>query len=222
MTSRYSLLFVAMVALIPSAVFATQPTNCDSVEKVLLEQLSSIHFLHLYSEGIDEGDTVLFINKIWEEESNRCAIENIIRNKKGSKRVQFFAAEILLENCKEIPADIDRAELGKLYAHAIRRNYTRGQNYWGMYAENDTGIVGAHLVKIGKPAIPALTELLHNRWGVHYYGSKSAEEGNAFGYRKKDVAAFYIRIIMNIDLPWPETRKERNIMIKRLKKEIRK
>lgn len=209
-------LLIFMIRLVPA--YGASDSLCAGAEKKMLDTLSSMHFIQLYGGA----DSVLFINQVWNNEENRCAIKHILVEKKGSSKVQFFAAEILLENCTDIPTEIDRAALGKLYAKAIRKNYTEGLNYWGMLDKDDVGPVGRHLLKIGKAAVPALKGLLNNGGGVFYYGSKTAEVGNGFRYRKKDVAAFFILKIMQYPFDWSFTRTERNVLIKKIKGELKK
>ncbi|HEU4717462.1 MAG TPA: hypothetical protein VFU15_06505 [Bacteroidia bacterium] len=211
----FALLFMVCSSTVCRAKQETD-TSCHVAEQRMVKELSSMRVAALYSMA----DTGLYINNVWKEKENRCAVISILKDREGNDRVQFMAAEILLENCTGIPGEIDRARLGELYAIAIKKNYTGDLNRWGMYDSTDIGPVGKHLLKIGKPAVPALARLLNKRGGLVYSGSKGASVANEWLYRKKDVAAFFIIHIMQYSLPWPKDPKKRDEVIKQVKAKL--
>lgn len=154
---------------------------------------------------------------IWEKDHNRCALFSIINDSAVTLKARFFAAEVALESLDTIPAEINKATLGKIYADAIAGNVFGSLNYWGMYSVGNIGPAGKHLVMIGKDAIPFLAGVLDNNEKMHYWGSKSAEVGNLKRYRAKDVAAFFILRIRAQSFEWPESPEERNSIIDDLK-----
>jgi hypothetical protein len=80
--------------------------------------------------------------------------------------------------------------------------------------------LGKKVISFGKIALPFLVKLLDDDGTVFYEGSKEATIGNAYHYRIKDFAAFYISKITNNPIQFYKNYKDRDREIERLKKRI--
>jgi hypothetical protein len=74
---------------------------------------------------------------------------------------------------------------------------------------------------LGDPAVPALVRLLDNTGApLTYAGSKEATVGNAYGYRIKDFAAYYLGRIRRIPVSFHSDVAERDQEIARLRQKL--
>ena len=110
---------------------------------------------------------------------------------------RFLAAEILFYKDGTFKVENLREKLAPVYAAALSENFTESANPWGLPGVLD-GLTGEHLLALGKVIVPELVKLLDNNKRIYYEGSKEATLGNHYGYRVKDLAAYYISTIKAI------------------------
>jgi hypothetical protein len=112
--------------------------------------------------------------------------------------------------------------IAEVYAHALEQNLTGMANSWGLlYELDDAGPVGIRFVMLGEAAVPALVRLLDNAGApLIYDGSKEATVGNAYHYRIKDFAAFYLGRIRRIPVTFHRELAERDQEIARLEQQL--
>ncbi len=103
---------------------------------------------------------------------------------------RFLAAELWLAGHRELPPPADAAEVAALYARALAEGWVADAGPWGLPGE--VGPIGLHVLRLGDAAVTALRPLLDDARGVVYGGSVEATAGNRYGYRVKDLAAFYL------------------------------
>lgn len=186
----------------------TLPENCsDQLEKKLLEL--RYHSIWLQVEG-----------STWTELSqqyNDKCFEQLLLDEKASGKARFFAAEILFLQHGELLSKIDKKTLNSLYAKALANNYTSSANAWGLPGETD--VVGQHLLSVSDGTTTEVWEaLLDNNEKVLYEGSEEATFGNSYNYRIKDIAAYYLSKMKNVDYVVHEDPKKRDKKIEQLKK----
>ena len=70
---------------------------------------------------------------------------------------------------------------------------------------------------LGERAIPELVKLLDNETVHRYHGSEAATVGNAYRFRVKDFATYYICRVKNIKPVYHETHAARDAEIEKLK-----
>lgn len=112
--------------------------------------------------------------------------------------------------------------IAEVYGQALEHNLTGMANSWGLlYEHHDAGPVGIRFVMLGEPAVPALTRLLDNASApLIYDGSKEATVGNAYHYRIKDFAAYYLGRIRRVPVAFHREPTERDQEIARLKAQL--
>ncbi|MDH3974169.1 MAG: hypothetical protein OEV42_07805 [Deltaproteobacteria bacterium] len=164
-------------------------------------------------------------DSIWENGENVEQLKGIIFSDSSPSHAKFLAAEVL--RYFDVELDIKSYKtLADAYAHALEHTSAdRGNsaqlngNLWGLlYDENDTGYLGKQFIKFDIAAISPLTKLLDDRASrILYEGSQEATIGNAYQYRIKDFAAFYISKIKDIPIRFYQDFKARDKEIERLK-----
>ena len=162
---------------------------------------------------------------IWEDGKNAASFKHIIASGTASLYAKFLAAEVL--RYFEVKLDPqNHSVLAEIYANALkntsadRENSVRlNGNLWGfLYETNDAGYLGQQFIRFGDAAIPPLTKLLEDSAGrILYEGSKEATMGNAYQYRIKDFATFYISKIKDIPITFYRDLKERDKEIEKLR-----
>jgi len=164
-------------------------------------------------------------DSIWEHEENVERFRSIIFSTSSTAHAKFLAAEML----RYFKVESDTQSYGILaesYAYALehttadRENIVHlNGNLWGLlYEENDIGYLGRQFIKFDKAALPPLVKLLDDDTGrILFEGSEEATIGNAYQYRVKDFAAFYISKIKNIPIKFYQEMNERDKEIERLK-----
>ncbi len=188
--------------------------------KKLENKLIDIGYPGLFMHG-ENGDT----DAIWNGGENLKQLESIILSASSTPLAKFLAAEIL--RYFDIESDrLDDVVLAEAYVFALEntaedKNKTVGLNgnLWGLlYEEDDVGYLGQQFVKFGDAAVSPLTKLLDDDAGrVFYDGSEEATIGNAYQYRIKDFAAFFISKIKNIPVEYFQDFERRDKEIERLK-----
>jgi len=81
--------------------------------------------------------------------------------------------------------------------------------------------LGKQLLLFGDAYTPYLLKLLGNEGRILYIGSQDATIGNAYQYRVKDIAAYYIAKIKNIPLAFYEEFEKRDREIEQLGKKLK-
>jgi hypothetical protein len=114
------------------------------------------------------------------------------------------------------------SRIADIYANALRHNLTGMANSWGLlYEYEDEGPVGSAFLTLGEQSIPALVKLLKDdRAVLKYQGSTEATVGNAYGYRVKDFAAYYLGRILGHPLKYYRDMADRDQQIEGLKKQL--
>jgi len=184
---------------------------------------------------IDIGYQTLFLSgrevltkDIWKSGDNQGELEQIAYSKESSLWGRFLAAEVLRHFKVEFKPEYTDL-LCEAYVNALKETNMDGDdwngltaNAWGFLYEHDhSGDVGKQLLLFGEPALPYLTELLNVEGIVLYEGSQEATIGNAYGYRIKDFAAFYISKISDLPIQFYQDIEERDREIERFKKSLK-
>jgi len=134
-------------------------------------------------------------------------------------RVRFAAALVL----KSRAETADPQATAQVFATALQKNLIGYAYPWGrLWAEGDPlGPLGATLVAIGRPAVPALAALLGDTAPRDsYLGSEEATEMAMRRYRVKDFAAFYLARIIGVELPWQPDLANRDEAIAKLRAKL--
>ncbi len=164
-------------------------------------------------------------DSIWEDGNNVKQLESIVLSTSTLSHARFLAAEVFRYFNIELDTQ-SYAILSEAYAYVLENTSAdRGNivhlngNLWGLlYEEDDVGYLGKQFIKFGNAAIPSLTRLLDDHASrVLYEGSEEATIGNAYQYRIKDFAAFYISKIKNISIEFNQDFEQRDKEIERLK-----
>lgn len=210
--SRLRLILLVVTGLV--FLFGTTSPDCGKIKKKMKRKLDRMEHAELYMGMEDEP-----VHELWKEKNAECALKSIIADQGSKMRTRFLAAEIYLENADSV-STLDSAVLGEIYANALAENLTGDLNMW-MRDTSGLGYTGLHLLRVGEPAVRPLSVLLDNNSPGYYSGSKSAELAERWGYRVKDVAAFFIMKIRNMPFTgWSQDRDERDILIARLKMQL--
>lgn len=179
------------------------------------QQLAQMRFGEMWSWPAHD-ETVA---AIWDEGDNAPRLDAIVDSAEAPPKARFVACEVL---GAEDPFYMQRhppAQVAQIYATALAGDFTGRANSWGLlYEEQDEGPVGVVFLAIGADAIPALAPLLDDDRRIHEYeGSEEATVGNAYGYRVKDFAAYYIGRIQGQPLAWHPEVADRDAQIEALK-----
>lgn len=186
----------------------------------LEQKIIDLGYRHLFQTDREEME-----KDIWKSGANQAELEQIAYSKESSLRGRFLAAEVLRHFKVEFKPEYTDL-LCEAYVNALKETNMEGYdwnglnaNAWGFLYEHDhTGYVGKQLLLFGEPALPYLTELLDVEGIVLYEGSQEATLGNAYGYRIKDFAAFYISKISDLPIQFYQDIEERDREIERFKK----
>jgi hypothetical protein len=162
------------------------------------------------------------IERIWADPANRPALEALTADTTQPLAARFLAAEVLFARDFTFTSRVPGAVIAEIYAHALEQNLTGMANSWGLlYELDDAGPVGIRFVMLGDAAVPALVRLLDNAGSpLTYDGSKEATVGNAYHYRIKDFAAFYLGRVRRIPVTFHRELAERDQEIARLKQQL--
>ena len=134
------------------------------------------------------------VDAFWSEPNSRQNLENLVRDTSASPLARFLACEVLFEKEFLFIGSVGPEVIAPVYTYALQNNLTGLANSWGLlYEHNDVGPVGSNLTTLGQEALPAILELLNDeRVLLEYEGSEEATVGNAYKFRIKDFAAYYI------------------------------
>lgn len=138
-------------------------------------------------------------------------------------KARFLACEVLFDKHFTFVPGVGPAAVAEIYAHALAHNLTGVANSWGLlYEHDDAGPVGIRFVMIGEPAVPALVGLLDDASRpLGYAGGEDATVGNAYGFRVKDFAAFYLGRIKRISVAFHQCLEDRDREISALIQTLR-
>ena len=191
--------------------FSTMTAKSDTIAEKLASDGYGNFFNYLIRDQI--------IATVWTEAGGVAPLKAIILNEDVPLKARFLACEVLQQNQFTALRSRDtKTKVISIYVQALANNITGMANSWGfLYEYDDAGLVGIRLVLLGKEAIPELVKLLDNETIHLYHGSKEATVGNAYRFRVKDFAAYYICRIKNIMPVYHETHAARDAEIEKLK-----
>jgi hypothetical protein len=160
---------------------------------------------------------------VWAEPNSLDRLQAIVRDHAAPMKARFLACEVLFEKHFTFMPEVGPAIVAEIYAYALVNNLTGMANSWGLlYAHDDAGPVGIRFVMIGDPAVPALLGLLEDpSRPLSYAGSEEATVGNAYGFRVKDFAAFYLGKIKRISVAFRDRPEDRDREISALARALR-
>lgn len=157
--------------------------------KDLTATLDSKQYMSVFMQLTDAP-----IDELWAQAGGAAALDAVVADRAAPVKARFIAAEVLFRKQPGYhPADA--GALAAVYAEMLRHDVMA--NPWGMPGELD-GPLGKHLVGLGEPAVAALRPLLDDNRAISYSGSHEATYGNAFRYRVKDLAAFFVASIRKL------------------------
>jgi hypothetical protein len=171
-------------------------------------------------------------DRLWAEGTRRENFALVCTDTAQSLRVRFLALESYQVRTGDRPAEMSAAAAAVCYAYALAHtpweddNPGLSGNDWGFLAyldaTGDTGAngLGSRLLALGVPAVAALQPLLDDPRPVHYAGSKDATVGNACAYQVKDVAAFYVARLLDLEVVYVEAREKRDAVIGDLQRRL--
>jgi hypothetical protein len=172
-------------------------------------------------------------DSIWREGKNERPLLAIVSDSVYDDYARFLASEILFEKKKNYPVKELEEPLAPIYANALlitgahSSNSRLCGNLWGFmyngsnYGNSNHDVLGTHLIKIGKKAVPYLVELLDDKELIAYIGSQEATTGNSYKYRVKDAAAYYIGEILGIPVKFHESFDDRDEEVYKLACKLR-
>jgi hypothetical protein len=134
------------------------------------------------------------IAAVWADHDSSARLGAIVGDRAAPMKARFLACEVLFEKRFVFVSEVGPEIVAGIYAYALAHNLTGMANSWGLlYNHNDEGPVGIRFIMIGAAAVPALLPLLDDASRpLTYAGSEDATVGNAYGFRVKDYAAFYL------------------------------
>jgi hypothetical protein len=192
----------------------TKMTNRKS--DTITQKLMTNHYGEFFNYAIQDQ----IIRTVWAEAGGVAPLKAIVINEDAPTKARLLACQVLMK--KEFTflrdEDVRLDRVIAVYTDALVSNTTGMANSWGLlYEYDDDGPIGNMLVLFGEEAIPELVKLLDNETIHLYHGSKEATIGNAYQFRVKDFAAYYICEIKNIKAVYHETHAARDIEIEKLK-----
>jgi hypothetical protein len=175
-----------------------------------------------YGEFFVLPDHAQTIDRIWADAANRPVLEALVADATQPLAARFLAAEVLFARDFAFTSRVPASLVADIYAGALEHNLTGMANSWGLlYEHDDAGPVGIRFVMLGEAAVPALSRLLDNTSAALMYdGSKESTVGNAYQYRVKDFAAYYLGSIRRIPMAFHRDLAERDQEIARLKQQL--
>ncbi len=181
----------------------------------LASRLSELGYIRLFQQS-DEAA----LKDIWNAPGAPGALETIAVSSNAPRLARFLAAEILYSQGGVRRVEKHKRELAEVYMTALADNFTEAANPWGLPGVT-RGIAGEHLLAIGEPMVSKLFNLLDNDKRVYYEGSQDATLGYHYGYRVKDLAAYFISRIRNIPFEPEEDPGRRDKAIVKLKRAVK-
>jgi len=160
------------------------------------------------------------INEIWANSNYQEELHAIVADDTAPGLARFLASEILFYKDVSFPSSEKEKEMiAKIYVDALSNSGTINGNIWGL--PGSTGVAGEHMLKADKEEnIGLLKQQLNNQQPVLYDGSRDATFGNGYQYRVKDIAAFYLGILLNLPYKVLSKPAERDEAIQQLKENL--
>ena len=191
--------------------FSTMTAKSDTIARKLANDSYGYFFNYSIRDQI--------IATVWAEAGGVAPLKAIVINEDAPLKARFLACEVLQQNQFTALRSRDtKTKVISIYAQALASNLTDMANSWGfLYEHDDVGPVGIHLIMLGEEAIPELVKLLDNETIHQYHGSEEATVGNAYRFRVKDFAAYYVLEIKDIKPVYHETHAARDAEIEKLK-----
>jgi hypothetical protein len=180
----------------------------------LANKLMKLGYIELF-HGLDETA----LDTIWNEPGVPEALTTLAVDPGAPTLARFLAAEILFRKQESYPPEEQKKQLASVYATALAENFTEAANTWGLPGVLN-GFAEEHFEVLGAAAIPELVKLVNDDKRVYYTGSQEATLGSSYGYRVKDLAAFYISKIRNIPFELNEDPRKRDKEIEKLKNSL--
>ncbi|MGK7929774.1 MAG: hypothetical protein AB4290_31780 [Spirulina sp.] len=189
----------------------TKSQDANSLAEQLANDFYGDFFNYLHREEI--------IERIWEQPNSYSTLEEIIKDRDAPMKARFLACEVLFERSFSFVEEVGGETIAEIYARALLNNYTGMANSWGLlYEFKDAGPVGIRFDMIGIEAVPSLKKLLERADpAMPYDGSEEATVGNAYEFRIKDYAAYYLSKMLGIPVEYYPTPDQRDVEIERLK-----
>jgi hypothetical protein len=163
------------------------------------------------------------VSELWKEFPDPDLYASLVADGHRARPVRFGAAVVLFANRRERLSRIEPRAVADVFARALQANLAGYAYPWGrLWASPEpVGYLGQVLVRIGRPALPALEALLDDATPRDtYLGSEEASEMAQRRYRVKDFAAVYIAQILTLELPWEPDLARRDAAIAKLRQAI--
>ncbi|MCH2044851.1 MAG: hypothetical protein MK212_12100 [Saprospiraceae bacterium] len=187
----------------------------DSIE--IIDKLMIHHYGDLFNYMVREE----VATKAWKD-AGYDKLVAVVKDELAPMKARFFACEILDIKQFTYHKDVPKKMIAEIYAKALANNYTGYANSWGLlYKHNDEGTTGIIFLELWDKALPALIPLLDNDTQYLYAGSEEATVGNAYRFRVKDFAAYYIGKITRIPVVYHESHEARDKEIEALKEALK-
>lgn len=184
------------------------------------EDIVSTLLRHGFIELFLRMDETL-LNEIWSYPGNRDKLYELITDHDAPEEARFLSSEILFLKEKKFPPDNLKNELSQLYASILGQGGSVNANIWGLPGFLNGG-TGQHVVALGQTIVKDFSSLLQNTGRVYYEGSRDATQGNAYKYRIKDLAAFFLATVLNIPYTVYKEPESRDEEIEGLKQNLNK
>ena len=181
----------------------------------LASRLIELGYLAIFRQS-DE----IVLQGIWNTPGAPDDLEVVAASSSAPKLARFLAAEILFYQGEVLRVERHKAGLARVYGTALADRFTEVANPWGLPGFVD-GLAGEHLLAIGEPMVPELLKLFGNEARVYYEGSQEATLGHHYGYRVKDLAAYFLGKIRNIHVELDEDPYKRDEAIENLKRAVK-
>jgi hypothetical protein len=136
------------------------------------------------------------LQELWTSPGGPARLRDVAEDPAADPSARFLAAEAVWERD---PADPPRAaDLGAVYAAALRDATTGVANPWGLPGAGN-GVVAGHVAALDpRSAAPPFVALLADDAEVLYAGSQEATDGNRYRYRVKDIAAELVARLLGL------------------------
>ncbi len=180
----------------------------------LVNKLMTIGYIELF-----QGPNEDVLDTLWKEPEVPEMLTTLTIDPKVPELAQFLAAEILFYKQVDFPHEEQKKQLASVYTTALAQNFTETANPWGLPSVLG-GSTGEHLLALKEAAIPELVNLLDHDRHVYYAGSQEATLGSHYGYRVKDLAAYYISQIRGIPFEIDKDPNKRDEEIESLKSKL--
>jgi len=215
-------LLITGYSLVPCAAQSTLSTKSQPME-TLDDDLAQKLMNDAYGDFFNYAQRAQAIQNVWTESNSLDRLKTIIKNEQLPLKARFLACEVLFEKHFVFVGEVGADTIAHLYAQALVHNQTGMANSWGLlYKHKDSGPVGIRFSMLGKASIAPLIKLLDNDQTLVYAGSKEATVGNAYQYRIKDFAAFYLSNITDTSIRFHQNLAKRDAAIAKFKRKLMK